>query len=346
MVKLDRRSTLAGAAASLLAAGRLAAEERNAVEAAAKGEGALALATSVTVPDLPKFLAAFTAKYPYINTSAGLFQGVTATVLARVDAEMQAGRPDFDVLHVANPAAFLDYAKRGLLLPYASPELAAYPASSHNDGLWSTPRAVGVLLATNKNMLAPDKAPTAWRDLLRPEFKDKKLVVQNAASGTWLMAVYVLQQALGPAFMPALAAQSPIIATGSAQQIDMLDRGEALVAAGIDHTVLFTGASQRAGIVPIYPAEGVPVSASPIAILKGAPHPNCARLFIDYMLSKAGQELFDNQVTHNYSLRRDVPTPANQKPLADVKQLTPTDWDDYEKFAAAFPTYYKSLFKR
>ncbi|HEX2727598.1 MAG TPA: extracellular solute-binding protein [Beijerinckiaceae bacterium] len=347
MLTLHRRQVVKGMLASglLVPAGRILAQDRTAIEDGARKEGKLALATSVTVPDFPKFLAAFTRKYPFLEVTSGLYQAATGTVLARVDAELKSGTVSFDVMHIANPAAYLAWARQGLLQPYESPELTAYPPEAYNRGFWTTVRGVGVMLAYNKNILAAEKAPTGWRDLLKPEFNRKKLVIQNAASGTWLTAVYVLERALGLDYMKKLAAQSLILTSGSAQQIDMLNRGEALVAAGIDHTVLFTEATQRAGIVAVYPVEGVPLSASPVAILKGAPHPNAARLFVDYILSREGQQIFVSEVMKNYSLRKDMETLPGQKPLSDIKPLTPTDLADYEKFVASFPDHYNELFK-
>jgi iron(III) transport system substrate-binding protein len=347
MVTLHRRDILKAALASglMLPAGRIRAQNRAAIEEAARKEAKLALATSVTVADFPKFLTAFTRKYPFLEVTSGLYQAATGTVLARVDAELRSGSVGFDVMHIANPAAYLKYSRDGLLERYESPELAAYPPDAYNRGLWTTVRAVGVMLAYNKNILPADKAPSGWMDLLKPEFSGKKLVIQNAASGTWLTAVYVLERALGLDYMKRLAAQNLILTSGSAQQIDMLNRGEALVAAGIDHTVLFTEATQKAGIVPIYPVEGMPASASPVAILKGAPHPNAAKLFVDYILSKEGQLIFVNEVMKNYSLRNDIETLPGQKPLADTKPLKPVDLVDYEKFVATFPDHYNELFK-
>jgi iron(III) transport system substrate-binding protein len=347
MFTWHRRDVVSGLLTNglLLASGRVLAQERTAIEEGARKEGKLALATSVTVADFPKFLAAFTRKYPFLEVTSGLYQAATGTVLARVDAELRSGTVNFDVMHIANPAAYLAWARQGLLQHYESPELGAYPAEAYNRGLWTTVRAVGVLLAFNKNILPADKAPTGWMDLLKPDFTRKKLVIQGAASGTWLTAVYVLERTLGLDYMKRLARQNPILTSGSAQQIDMLNRGEALVAAGIDHTVLFTEVTQRAGNVAVYPVEGVPLSASPIAILKGAPHPNAARLFVDYILSKEGQQVFVNEVTRNYSFRKDVGPMAGQKPLSEVKALAPTDLADYEKFVATFPDHYSELFK-
>lgn len=344
MVSFRRRDVLAGAGVMMMA-GRLNAQERAQVEAAARKEGRVALATSVSVADFPKFLTAFSKRYPFIDITSDLYQAATGTVLARVDAELRAGRPNFDVLHIANPAAYLAYARDGMLETYASPELSAYPDSAHDGGKWTTVRAVGVMIAYNKNVLAADKAPVGWADLLKPEFAGKKIAIQNAAAGSWMMGVYMLRQTLGLDYLKRLSAQQLVITSGAAQQLDLLNRGEVLVGAGVDHTVLFTEATQRAGIVPVYPAEGMPAAATPIAILKGAPHPNAARLLIDYMLSREGQQVFVQEVMKNYSLRKDIDTPAGQKPLADARPLTPRDLADYETFVKTYPDTFNTLFK-
>lgn len=347
MSKLNRRDAMKGvlAAGLMLPYTRLSAQERAAIEEAAKKEGQVALATSVSVPDFPKFLAAFTKRYPFLDVNTGLYQAPTGTVLARVDAEMKAGALTFDVLHIANQAAYIGYARDGRLLPYASPERTGYPPSAYDGDNWTTVRAVGVMLAYNKNILTADKAPKSWADLLKPEFAGKKLVIQNAAAGTWLVGIYMLHKTFGPDYLKKLAAQNCVVVTTAAQQLDMLNRGEALVGVGIDHTVLFTDTTQKAGIVPIYPADGTPVAATPVAILKNAPHPNAAKLMIDYMLSKEGQEIFIQQVMRNYSLRPDITPAQGQTPLAQVKTLTPTDYPDYEKFVQGYPDYFNSLFK-
>src|SRR3954470_21334502 len=116
MFTSNRRGFLKGTLASglLLPAQRIRAQDRAAIEEAAGKEAKLALATSVTVPDFPKFLAAFTRKYPFLEVTSGLYQAATGTVLARVDAELRSGAVNFDVMHIANPAAYLAWARQGL----------------------------------------------------------------------------------------------------------------------------------------------------------------------------------------------------------------------------------------
>jgi iron(III) transport system substrate-binding protein len=347
MASIGRRELLRGiAATSLLARPKpLLAQEQDAVIAGAKKEGAVNFATSVSAEGFPRFLDAFTAKYPFLDITSGYYSAPTGRVLARINAEIDAGNPSFDVLHVASLAPFLTMARNGQLLPYHSPELSGFPDGAHGGDLWTTARVIGIIMAYNKNMLPPEKAPKAWADLVRPEFAGGKLIIQDSAAGTAFNQMYVLEKLLGLDFMKKWGAQKPIIVATAAQLIDLLVRGEALVGATVDHFRAFEPDAVRAGIVGVYPSEGMPVAPAPIAILKGAPHPNAARLLIDFTLSHDGNTLLARDIFGVYSSRTDVPPPAGQRPFAEAKPLLPQDLADYEQAAAHFPEHFDSIFK-
>jgi iron(III) transport system substrate-binding protein len=347
MIKVNRRwllraSLAAGAAPFAMPA---LAQDRAAIIEGARKEGQLALATSASQASFVKYLDAFKAKYPFLDVATGLYAAPTGRVLARVEAELRSGNVTVDVLHVANQAPYLEMARKGQLLHYPSAEYAAYPAGAHDGGHWATARAIGVIMAYNRNVLAADKAPRAWTDLLRPEFKGKKIIIQNAAAGTQFAQIYMLEKTLGLDFLKNLAAQEPVIVATTGQLIDSLVRGEALVGGTVDHWRAFEPEAMKAGIVPVYPTEGMPVAVAPIAIFKNAPHPNAARLFIDFVLSAEGQTLLNTELFGVYSMRNGLAPPPNQRSLAEAKPLLPTDLADYEKAAANFPNHFDSLFK-
>jgi iron(III) transport system substrate-binding protein len=181
--------------------------------------------------------------------------------------------------------------------------------------------------------------------MLKPDFKGRKLIIQDAAAGTAFNQMYVLEKLLGIDFMRKWGAQEPIVVATSAQLIDLLVRGEALVGATVDHFRAFEPDAVKAGIVGVYPTEGMPLALAPIAILKGGPHPNAAKLFIDFTLSKEGNTLLAHDIFGVYSYRKDVPPPEGQRPLDETKPLLPKDLPDYEKASANFPEHFDSLFK-
>ena len=344
---MRRRDLLGGllTGSLVLPAARASAEQQEALVEGAKKEGTLGFATAISAAGMPRFMDAFKAKYPFLDVSSGYYSAPTGRVLARLNAEMDAGNLSFDVLHVANLAPYLTMARERKLLAYHSAELAAFPEDAHGGDLWTTVRIVGIIMAYNKNVLAPEKAPQAWVDMLRPEFKGRKLIIQDSAAGTAFNQMYILEKLLGTDFMKRWGAQEPIIVATSAQLIDLLVRGEALVGATVDHFRAFEPDAVKAGIVGVYPGEGMPLAPAPIALLTGAPHPNAGKLFIDFTLSKEGNTLLVHDILGVYSPRRDVSPPEGQPPLADTKPLLPQDLADYERAAVNFPEHFDSFFK-
>src|SRR5262249_18506139 len=160
---------------------------------------------------------AFQARYPFIDVASGFYSAPAGRVLARLDAELNAGNLSFDVLHVANLASYLSMARNGQLQAYHSPELTAFPPSAHGGHLWTAARAVGVIMAYNKNVLSQEQAPKAWVDLQHPTFKRRKLIIQDAAAGTAFNQMYILEKLLGPDFMRKWGAQQPIVVATAAQ---------------------------------------------------------------------------------------------------------------------------------
>jgi iron(III) transport system substrate-binding protein len=347
MTNLRRRNLVTGLFGSglLLRSAGLAAQEREAIVEGARKEGTFALATSVSAAGFPSFMDAFKAKHPFLDVTSGYYSAPTGRVLARLNAEMDAGNLSFDALHVANLAPYLTMARNGQLQPYHSPELAAFPDGAHGGDLWTSARVIGVIMAYNKNVLSPDQVPKAWVDILKPAFKGRKLIIQDSAAGTAFNQMYILERLLGADFMRAWGAQQPIVAATAPQLIDLLVRGEALVGATVDHFRAFEPDAMKAGIVGVYPSEGMPLALAPVAILKPAPHPNAARLFVDFMLSERGQTLLDTEIFGVYSLRRGVPAPAGQLPLEQTKPLFPQDLADYQKAAASFPETFDRYFR-
>ena len=315
-----------------------------AVVEAARKEGALAVASSAPGRNFQKFMAAFGQKYPFLDIATGFYAAPTGRVLARVNAEIDAKRITFDVMLAANAAAWADMTQQGRVAKYDSPEYAAFPAGSKQDGYWAAAQAIAVIPVYNRNTLPPAEAPTSWLDVLAPRFANGKLAIQNAAAGTQFNWTYLLEHALGPDYIRKFAAQHPVVMATGAQMSDAIARGEVLIGAALDHWRAFDAAGKQAGLVAIYPKEGTPLTLAPVGIIAGAPHPNAARLFIDFILSQEGQKLLDTELYGMYSMRADVPPPPGQTPLAQIHPLLPTDLDDYRRASAEFPGHFDQLF--
>jgi iron(III) transport system substrate-binding protein len=315
-----------------------------AVIEAARQEGALAVADAAPGENFQKFMAAFKAKYPFLDIATGFYSAPTGRVLARVNAEIDAKRLSFDVMLAANTAAWIEMTQQGHVARYDSAEYAAFPTGAKSDGYWAAAQAIGVIPVYNKNTLPAGLTLTSWRDLLRPELADHKLAIQNGAAGTQFNWNYLLEQTLGPDFTVKFAAQSPVVMATGAQLTDAVTRGEVLIAAALDHWRAFTPEAAQAGLVAVYPSEGMPVTLVPVGLLAGAPHPSAGKLFIDFILSQEGQRLLDTELYGMYSMRPDVPPPAGQKALAETHPLLPLDAQNYVQASRDFPRHFETLF--
>jgi iron(III) transport system substrate-binding protein len=79
--------------------------------------------------------------------------------------------------------------------------------------------------------------------------------------------------------------------------------------------------AEGAPVAIVYPREGSPLVSGGAAVMKDAPHPNAARLFIGFLFSHEGQQLLVDK-GHLRSFHPDIIEPADRTPLAQIKALT------------------------
>jgi len=143
-------------------------------------------------------------------------------------------------------------------------------------------------------------------------------------SGTgynWLTAI-VNDASLGWKFIEALGKNRPGIERGHAGMAQKVAAGEYAGAAEMSdfHLKNLRDAAASVPLRGVWPSEGVPSEPWTTAILKRAPHPNAARLFIDFLLSREGQTLYV-QTMGWASARADVAPPGFKEMPAAVKTL-------------------------
>jgi hypothetical protein len=83
------------------------------------------------------------------------------------------------------------------------------------------------------------------------------------------------------------------------------------------------------------PAAGLPATPETWGIPTEGPHPNAARLFLDWYLSDLGQKaVYENLYLH--SARHGAAPPPGGEPLEKIRLLMPEDWEDFLKSRTAF----------
>ncbi len=302
--------------------------------AKAEQEGALVVYSTDPEAAAEAELAKFHAVFPKIRMNYLRIQA--GGLYAKLLAERQGNAYLADVAQLSDMSFALDFQKRGGYMQYVSPEMAAYKTEykSSPEGYWTWGSLVVAAIAYNPTLVSADEAPRTWQDAMDPKWTDA-ISVKVSISGLQHVTWYVLRQLYGNDFWAKLAPLKPHAFNSYVQQFDRLVSGQDKVALTAQYSGYLTMKAKGAPVVFVYPPDGVVASPQPWGIVKEAPHPAAAQLFMDWFLSVPGQsgnvaELF------TYSPRPDVPPPQGGAGVTEFKLLIPNDWQAFEKTHAQF----------
>ena len=253
----------------------------------AKREGQFTLYTSHTW--FKTFVKEFEKKYPFIRASE--WRNDSKNVIRKVIEEVKAGRVLADV--VETTADGLGVLKReGLFQEYFSPEARHYPNDLKprgKNGFFYLPnRETYNSLGFNNQLIPSASAPRGLKDLLDPKWKGKMAITNTTTGARWLGNAL---ESLGREFLDKLADQDVSVQDmAPAALINLVVSGEVPLSPTIfDANV--TLAKQKGAPVEWRPLEPVVTTVGSAALLNKSSNPHSALLFIDFLLSKEGQQL-------------------------------------------------------
>jgi iron(III) transport system substrate-binding protein len=260
-------------------------DDRKKLVEAANKEGNVVFYTSMDAGDARSLTQAFQKKYPGIKTD--FYRAGREAVFSRFSLEQKAGRFVTDIVSVGE-FHILEMKKQGLITRYLSPEMQAFgPEFKDPQGYWTCVYLTVAVLAYNTRRVKPDEVPRRYEDLLSPKWKSRMAL--DANEERWVPG---LMQTMGRgktvSFLKALAQQDIYIRRGRSLLTQLLLAGEfdvQIVAYWHEVNRLMRDKAPI-GWVGMEPA----ISGAPqISMVSKAPHPNAARLFIDFVISAEGQ---------------------------------------------------------
>ncbi len=160
----------------------------------------------------------------------------------------------------------------------------------------------------NNNLVKQDEVKS-YKDFLDPKWKGKIVLFNPRTGGGLAWAYHVSEVIMGRDYIRALAAQEPLIVNDARQQVEWVAQGKYPVALGGrgENKVEFVrlGAPVRL----MTPTEGdyLTTGAGGIGAFEKPPHPNAARFFVNWSLTKEGGTLI-SKLVGGQSARLDVPT--------------------------------------
>jgi iron(III) transport system substrate-binding protein len=241
-----------------------------------------------------------------------VFQATTGKVMARIEAE--AANPAVDVVISASWDTATDFAKRGWLVSYTSPNAEKVPDFLKTD----TAVAQGIsALGIVWNTKSGTPKPAEWADLAKPEYKDLVNIPDPAQSGSSFELTAALAGQDDFKLFKDLKDNGAIIAGANAEALNpVLQGAKAAVFGAVDYISL---AAQAKGetVEVVFPASGTVIAPRPAMIMNWSKNQDEAKKFIDYMLSDEGQAMVAKQML--MPARADVP--ANRPLVSDLKLL-------------------------
>ena len=300
---------------------RTTAAEASVVEDARK-EGRLVVYTGVERAAAQAMVEAFHKKYPFID--AQQVRASSSKLATRLDAEIEANRVGGDVFEYSLLYLTTNLKRRGEILRYDSPEYAAYPKAYSDAGYWAATGLSNIIILLNSRRVTADNMPKSWWDLTKPYWRNKLTIDNLEVSGTgyrWLVDV-VNDERLGWKYIEALGKNKPALERGHAGMAQKVAAGEYYGAIEMAdfHLKGLLSASATVPVIGVWPNEGVPREPWTIGILRRAPHPNAARLFIDFVLSQEGQTIYVREMGWT-SARKDVEGHSFKEMPAEVKTI-------------------------
>jgi len=274
-------------------------------------------------------------------------------VLDRVRAE--GANPQTDVWFGAPAEVFERAAREGLLAPYRPTWAAAVPAEARDSadrwyGTYLTPEVI----AYNSAAVSAAEAPKDWDDVIAPKWKGKVVIRDPIASGS-MRAIFgaILQRSIR---------QTGNTAAGW----DWLRRLDANTREyTLNPTILYQKLGRQEGVISLYnmpdiatleqrtkipvkyviPASGTPLLVDAIAVVKGAPHPDLAARFYEFVTTPSALRYAADSLLR-IPARSDIPVdslapwireaktaikpmPLDQKLMADSLDAWMAYWDSH-----------------
>ncbi|MEA2904109.1 MAG: iron(III) transport system substrate-binding protein [Alphaproteobacteria bacterium] len=312
---------------------------------AAKKEGQLLLYTTHIVDQIVRPLTrAFQSYVPGVDVKYVRADGLQLVV--RLTNEARASRVQADVWCLVDGVHAL--LQGGFAAEFEVPSAQELPPGLADPRKRWIATNVGVRSAAYNTRTVPaDQAPKSYQDLLDPRWKGKMVWNPKSMTGAWgfiSTAIKGMGDEAGMAYLRALAKQQVVpLPIAIRAVLDRVIAGE--YAIGLEMNNAHAAISEALGApVKWVPLNPVSETLQVAGLAKDAPHPNAGKLFIDFMASRAGQQVFRE---HDYlPMHPDIPAkiPELKPQQGGYKSVLYTP-DNLEVDVSRWAKIYEDLFR-
>jgi ABC-type Fe3+ transport system substrate-binding protein len=292
------------------------AETADAIYAKAKTEGTLVFYAGGPTAPWEALAVRFKEKYPGIAVT---IEGGFSNVLDRkIDAQIKAGKLEVDAAFLQTLQDFVRWNKAGNLLRFKPAGFDKIDAHwKDKDGAFVGLSVSAHTYAYNAQLVRPEDVPKSALDFLKPEFRGKIVAAYPQDDDATLYDFDSITRKYGWRYWDKYMANQPKFIQGHLGVARSISAGETLVS--LDTLASTSLAEKRAGKpheIAFSPVDPLPIWPLSGAIFKGAPHPNAAKLFVEWYLSK---EVQGGLPPGSWPVRSDVAPTGGMKPILSYK---------------------------
>jgi iron(III) transport system substrate-binding protein len=275
--------------------------------AGAKREGVVNVYSSVTVDDQKVLVAAFDKLY---GVKLQFWRSSSESILNRALVEHRGNRHDVDAIETS-AAEMESLHRERLLAEIKSPHLAdIVPAAIRPHREWIGDRLNIIAAGYNTNLIKKQDIPKSYEDLLDPKWKGKLGIEADDAVWFGALANTMGEEKTVKLFRDIARTNGFSVRKGHTLMANLVVSGEVPFALTVYH----------------YKAEQLKNAGAPLdwyvlppgfarflgtGVMRRAPHPHAAVLFMDFMLYEAQKVLVDRDFTPTNMKVRPLDVPFN-----------------------------------
>lgn len=303
----------------------------------ARKEGVLEWAGVFIEPEQAEVIGAEFKRYYGLPDHKMQYSFVGSGALSsQIEQLIKADKVNFDIVWASAWSWFKDLHKRGELMNYDSPYYAEYTLSKQAgmslDGYWASDARTYQPMYNAKVLRErgiTDFNPTSWNDFLDPRLAGMVSLGDVNQSFSFAQSAESIRKTNGEEWFKKLADNvKPVFFSKTAQGRSWVASGEfpiMLMSHGKNAQVL---KNQNIEVKLVFPTEGIVLMPDTPVILRRAPHPASAKLFIDFVRSAHGVETLQKAGAELFFGRPGV-TPSDPElfPAWENVKVIPMDWD-------------------
>lgn len=245
---------------------------------------------------------------------------------AQIKAEE--GQPRGDVWWGGTGDPHLQAAQEGLTEEYKSPLLSELQPWANAQAETSGFKTVGIYAGAlgfgyNSTMIT-ENPPACWNDLLDARYAEDIQVANPNSSGTSYTMLATMVQLMGEdeafAYLAKLHANINQYTKSGSAPVRAAATGESAIGIVFMHDAVAETVS-GAPIVTVAPCEGTGYEVGSMSLIKGGPNPEAAKMWYDWALSSAAQEIGATAKSYQVPSNASAATPPEAPKLADIKLI-------------------------